>query len=287
MTITPAGSAQALAAALRHDDPSALGALLDDLPADSPPLVPMAVLAKAHRSLDLLLSRGFSANETRVDRLAGLHLVNDAKMVRTLVAAGGDVNLASPSGTPLHLAAANASPPVIKALLDAGADPNATHERHPTIVTPLEVACELGRTMAVKALLARPPAHATCFFLTAGFVTRKGKKALAVLDLLLAAFGADIEPPAGYDFLLHIASKAGCLDGVERLLAHGATVDRPDREGRTAALLAIHTAFAGLFPRPEHVEVFRRLAAAGANLDQRFGNVTPRQLARQHGITLP
>ncbi|MDI1443360.1 ankyrin repeat domain-containing protein [Polyangium sp. 6x1] len=281
--IAPAGFAQALAAAFRQDDPSALGALLDDLPADSPPLVPMAVLAKAHRSLDLLLSRGFSANETRVDRLAGLHLVNDAKMVRTLVAAGGDVNLASAGGTPLHLAAANATPPVIKALLDAGADPSATRDDSVTCVTPLEVACELGRTAAVKALLARPPGHATCFFLTAAFVTRKGKKELAVLDLLLAAFGADMEPPAGYDFLLHIASKAGCLDGVERLIERGAAIDRPDREGRTAAFLAM----AGLFPRPEHVEVFRRLAAAGANLDQRSGNVTPRDLAQRHGVALP
>ncbi|MDC0749375.1 ankyrin repeat domain-containing protein [Polyangium mundeleinium] len=286
MTITPAGSAQALAAALRHDDPSALGALLDNLPADGPALVPMVVLAKAHRSLDLLLARGFSPNETRVDRLAGLHLVDDAKMVRTLVAAGGDVNLASPSGTPLHLAAANAGPPVLKALLDAGADPNATHEGPVTNFTPLEIACELGRTLAVKALLARPPAPATCFFLTAGFVTRKGKKPLAVLDLLLSAFGADLEPVVGYDFLLHIASKAGSLEGVELLIKHGAAVDRPDREGRTAAFLAIHAAFGGLAPRPEHVEVFRRLAAAGANLDQRCGQVTPRELARQHRVAL-
>ncbi|MDI1431751.1 ankyrin repeat domain-containing protein [Polyangium sorediatum] len=222
MTITPAGSAQALVAVLRHDDPSALAALLDNLPAKSPALVPMAALMKAHRSLDLLLSRGFSANETRVDGLAGLHLVRDAKMVRMLVAAGGDVNLASPGGTPLHLAAANAGPPVLKALLDAGADPNAICDRPPTRFTPLQIACELGRTQAVKALLARPPVHETCFFVTAEFVTRSEKKSLAVLDLLLAAFGADMQPPAGYDSLLHIASKARCADGVELLRRHGA-----------------------------------------------------------------
>lgn len=222
MTITPAGFTQAFATALRHDDTSALAALLAAAPGDSPPLVPMAVSAKAHRSLDLLLSLGLSANEARVDGLSGLHLVRDAKMVRTLVRAGGDVNLPSPSGTPLFLAAANAGPPVIKALLDAGADPNAVRESPPTRFTPLQSACELGRTQAVKALLARPPAHETCFFLTAEFVTRTGKKSLAVLDLLLAAFGADMEPPAGYDSLLHIASKAGCVDGVELLRRHGA-----------------------------------------------------------------
>ncbi|HVK63506.1 MAG TPA: ankyrin repeat domain-containing protein [Polyangium sp.] len=284
MTIPPAGLAQALAATFRHDDPSALGALLDNLPADRPALVPMAASVKAHRSLDLLLARGFSANETRVDGLAGLHLVRDAKMVRTLVRAGGDVNLASPSGTPLHLAAANAGPPVLKALLDAGADPNAVRESLPRRITPLQIACELGRTLAVKALLARPPAHETCFFLTAEFVTWRGKKSLAVLDLLLSAFGADLEPAVGYDFLLHIASKAGSVEGVELLIKHGALVDRPDREGRTAAFLAIHAAFGGLFPRPEHVEVFRRLAAAGANLDQRCGHATPRELARHHRV---
>lgn len=44
------------------------------------------------------------------------------------VQAGAKVNITAGGATPLHIAADNGSPEIIKALLQAGADPNASDE---------------------------------------------------------------------------------------------------------------------------------------------------------------
>ncbi len=275
-----------LDAALRADDPPALRALLDagPLPVLSSPLVAQATSMKASRCVVLLLELGHPAAATRVDGLCALHLVRDPKTARLLLTAGVPVDAPSPSGTPLHMAAANEGAPVIKVLLDAGADPDALQSDNRT---PLAVACSLGRTAAVKALLARPPATATCFNLLAEYAQRGlQKKDIAVLSALLEHLPADLEPNPGFDNALHIAAGAGSPEAVERLLAAGAAVDRPDREGRSPAFLALRSTYLGGTRGPRYIAAFRLLVAAGADLDRPCGDTTPRALAAKYGVEL-
>ncbi len=269
-----------LDAALRADDPAALRALLaaGPLPVLSSPIVVQATRMKASRCVALLLELGHPAAATRADGLCALHLVRDPKTARLLLAAGVPVDAPSPAGTPLHLAAANEGAPVIKALLDAGADPDAhssTDHR-----TPLALACALGRTVAVKALLARPPARATCFDLLAEYAQRGlQKRDIAVLSALLERLPADLEPSPGFDHALHIAAGAGSPEAVERLLAAGAAVDRPDRQGRSPAAIAVRSVHVGGARGPRYIAVLRLLVAAGADLDRPCGETTIRALA--------
>jgi ankyrin repeat protein len=74
--------------------------------------------------------------------------------VRVLLAAGADANAGTSSGaTPLHLAAAGGNPDAISALLDHGANANASEsEWHQT---PLVFAAEYDRPEAIRVLLKR------------------------------------------------------------------------------------------------------------------------------------
>ncbi|MCK6525072.1 ankyrin repeat domain-containing protein [Myxococcota bacterium] len=197
----------ALSGALRADDPAALNALLADpgLAALTP--VASAASAGALRCLDLLLASGFDVNALRVDGVGALHLTTDAKVARRLLDAGASVNLDGMGRTPLHLAAANAGAPVIKALLAAGADPDA---KDPQGSTPLGVACKLRRTAAVEALLTKPPRAETTALLLAEFSQRGlQKKDLAVLTSLLKVVPADHGPVPGFAHPLQLAARAG------------------------------------------------------------------------------
>ena len=138
------------------------------------------------------MGAGFDVNARRVDELTALHLSTDLKVTRRLLAAGASVSAVAYGETPLHLAAANAGPPVIKALLAAGADPNALN-RHGT--TPLGAACALQRVAAVEALLTQAPAPETTARLLAELSQRgQQKKDLAVLKALLKVLPADHGP---------------------------------------------------------------------------------------------
>ncbi|MCK6517813.1 ankyrin repeat domain-containing protein [Myxococcota bacterium] len=274
----------ALSDALRADDPAALAPLLTDpgLAALAP--VAQAASAGALMCLERLLGAGFDVNARRLDELTALHLSTDLKVTRRLLAAGASVSAVAYGETPLHLAAANAGPPVIKALLAAGADANALN-RHET--TPLGAACALQRVAAVEALLTQAPAPETTARILAELSQRgQQKKDLAVLKAFLKVLPADHGPVPGFGFPLHLAAKAGAVEAVDALVAAGAVVDRPDPQGRTALWLAVNAAMTGFDKRPRHQAVVLALLAAGADPNHPSGGQSPRALAAARGRTI-
>jgi ankyrin repeat protein len=243
-----------------------------------------AASAGALKCLDALLGAGFDVNAPRVDGLTALHLTTDLKLTRRLLAAGASLTAVANGETPLHLAAANAGPPVIKALLAAGADPNAVNSLQDT---PLGVACRLQRVAAVEALLSRPPADEATARLLAEFAQRgQQKRDLAVLNALLKGLPADHGPVPGFAHPLQLAAKAGAVEAVIALIAAGAVVDRPDPQGRTALWLAVNAATTGFDRRPRHHAVVQALLAAGADASHPSGGQSPRALAASRGLTI-
>lgn len=274
----------ALSGALRADDPAVLAPLLADpgLAALAP--VAQAASAGALRCLDALLAAGFDVNAQRVDEATALHLARDLKVTRRLLDAGASITAVAQGDTPLHTAAASAGPPVIKALLAAGAAPDALNRNQDT---PLGVACALRRVAAVEALLTQPPAVETCARLMAEYAQRGlVKKDQAVLGALLKALPAELGPVPGLGLPLHLAARAGAVESVAALIAAGAAIDRPDPQGRTALWLAVDAATTGLDPRPRHHAVVRALLAAGADPAHPSGGLRPRELAASRGLTL-
>ena len=274
----------ALSGALRADDPAALAPLLADpgLAALTP--VAQAASVGALKCLDALLAMGFGVNATRVDEVTALHLSTDLKVTRRLIAAGASLTAVAHGETPLHFAAANAGPPVIKALLAAGADPNAVNSRNNT---PLGTACALRRVAAVEALLTKPPASETTARLLAEFAQRgQQKKDLAVLSALLKVLPADLCSAPDLGTPLHLAAKAGAVEAVAALILAGVVVDRADPQGRTALWLAVSAATTGLNKRPRHHAVVQALIAAGADPAHPSGGQSPRTLATARGLTI-
>lgn len=178
--------------------------------------------------------------------------------------------------SPLHLAATSAKPAAIAALLASGADPDARDERGRT---PIELAANLYRTAAVRALLARPPADPVSWLLLATFAQRSSKKDQAMLATLLTVLPPDAPPAPGYGYALHVAAHDGFAQSVRALIAAGAEIDRLDHRGRTAAFLAISAVANALLPRPQHLAAFDALVEAGANLDIAIENTTARAIA--------
>ncbi len=277
-------SRAALNAALKADDPTTLFALIAAGGLEREALVAEAALARAPACLDALLAAGHPVDAVRLDGLGALHLSKDAKITRRLLAAGASVNLNRGRGTPLHLAAANAGPPVIKALLDGGANPDALDRDQDTA---LAVACRSHRTGAVEALLARPPRPEVCTAILGNFAQRGlQRKDGDVLRVLLAHLPADLDPLPGVGHALHLAARSGSVEAVSALLAAGAQVDRPDPQDRTPLWLALDAAGVGFLQKPRNVAAAKVLLAAGADLDRRCGDSTPRERAAANGVAL-
>ena len=121
--------------------------------ADSP-------VADAARSRDIeavrsLLDEGAAVNAAQGDGMTGLHWAarnGDVEMARLLIEGEADLDVVTRIGdhTPLHVASAAGSAPVVSALVEAGADANATTT---TGATPLHFAAASGSGEAVAALL--------------------------------------------------------------------------------------------------------------------------------------
>lgn len=141
------------------------------------------------------LERSFESPLIQHDRLKE----NQPEIVKRLVRAGADVNLADDQGdTPLHLAVReHASQEALLTLLDAGADVHARNHRN---FTPLEQIAEMG-----------------------GWDVRHDNVRVLVEE------GAKIEP----DFVAFLA-REGHAQTVQLLLDHGYDPNTQDGNGRTA-----------------------------------------------------
>lgn len=117
---------------------------------------------------------------------------------------------------PIHLAAANNHVGVVEALLNKGADVNATTEKG---ITPMGIAAKQGAVDMVKCLLKH---HVDIVESKALFHAAFCRETTEVMDILLKA-GADINAPDAQGITpLFAAVYAVSLPNVQFLLAHGA-----------------------------------------------------------------
>jgi ankyrin repeat protein len=159
--------------------------------------------------------------------------------------------------TALHVAAQHGHLEVVEALVEKGANVDATT---PSGNTPLMLAAVNGHVEVAKWLLA---AHASVHAANSNGYTALyaavDRDSVAMMELLLDA-GADKNAVSRLGVTpLHLASQNGRLQAVSVLVARGVAVDLPDSNyGRTALQYA---AQAG------HVEVVQQLVQGGAAVD--------------------
>ena len=106
-------------------------------------------------AVEALLERGADVQTARPDGMTALHwaaMRSDLEMAEMLLYAGANLEATTRIGQhrPLHVAGRSGQAPVVRALLEAGADPHA-----PTAsgATPLHLAAQAGNGPAVAALL--------------------------------------------------------------------------------------------------------------------------------------
>jgi len=162
---------------------------------------------------------------TESAELKGLRLLKairegDLPRCRALIAAGADPNAShADEWLPLHVAALEETPEITRLLLDAGADIAARCGKGRW--TALHIAVSYGHEQTARLLLER---------------------------------GADIEAKAGKDFRpLHVAAYCGRANTVGLLLDHGADANAVAEDGRNAAAWA---------ERQGHEETVQEIAKA-------------------------
>ena len=167
-----------------------------------------------------------------VDQASPLHLAaafgHDPQLIRALIRAGANPNARNAAqDTPLHWAAAfSNSTEVITALLEGGADKNGVGS---VFWTPLGAACANSRTPDIALTLIASGASVNsnnAAPYAAEIVITQNRPAAAILIPALKRAGADLElPDADGNHLLHRAVMTGHLPAIEVLLANGVNVN--------------------------------------------------------------
>lgn len=189
---------------------------------------------------------------TEISRFTGLLKAaaeGDAIKVKSLIGEGAAVDVRDGHGrTPLHIAAFGAQHDVMRALVAAGADPNALENDRYDIVTIAAVANDV-----------------------------------ATLKLALELGGSPKNVTSRYDgTALIAAAHLGHAEVVRLLIQAGAPLDHVNNLHWTAVIESIVLGDGG----PRHVATLRALVDAGADLTivDRNGR-TPLELARQYGYS--
>jgi ankyrin repeat protein len=281
-------SALAMVEALRNDDlrsfmkmaeadPTLLNARG---PEGSTPLM-YAVLYSDTSTLARLLKLGADPNKRNdANATALMWAARDLKKTRLLVGHGADVNARSDDHrTPLMIAARRpGAAPIVKFLLDKGANPN-PNSKPVGESSPLLEALTAGDETTVKLLVQRgADAGATAELGLTMAVTTKCEKGLE----LLAERITNSEP---YTIALQTTAVFGDRKAVRLMLDHGADVKAFDPFGKTALMYA---AISDVLP----VEVVKLLIERGADVNAKSkhtkggdAGLTVLDIAKQNGNT--
>lgn len=186
-----------------------------------------ATESKSWATVAELVGQGVSVEQAQPDGMTAIHWAvyhNDQKTVRSLIEAKCDVNVTTRyQVTPLSIACQLGRPDSAEHLLAAGADANTVLRGGETL---LMTACRTGKVGVVRSLLK----HKAQINVT----ERRGQTALMwaaaeghsdVLDLLIKS-GADVSKSTSKGFsAIMFAARRGHIDAVKRLLAAGIDVN--------------------------------------------------------------
>lgn len=203
--------------------------------------------------MELLVGLG-----ARADTIFDAVNAGDFGRVITHLNRGADVNQADLFGTPLHRAASTGQVAIMVALIDAGADLEATGE--PEKAHPLHAAALSDRPDAVALLIergasvdapdaaGRTPLMVACSF----------GRVRAAAALLANGANPRAINKAWMDSPIHYAAYAGSVELLKLLVAYGADINT--KNGNNGATPAHYAAKAG------HPDAVAYLASAGADL---------------------
>lgn len=245
----------------------------------------------------LLLSMASVSTAISEDRLVEAVLQNDIDRVTALLKSGADANMHSADGQGvLYLAAEQGRVEIAKALLDHGADVNATSPTSiespylrlpvpgsgfPAVLpndrksiqqmasdTPLVIAAWRGHPGVVGLLIARGAKMGFRSAFGWSPLLAAAKNGHRDVALVLLEQGADIEAPNSVgEPPLHVAINFNHPDLAQILMDKGANVNSRSRAGGTPLVAALGGVLNG---RQELLDVVNRLLAAGADV-----NATP------------
>jgi ankyrin repeat protein len=205
-------------------------------------------------SVTYLLEKGADKNKATTAGVTPIFIasqIGHLEIVKALVAAGADVNIARKGSgiTPLYSASEKGHLEIVKTLLEAGADVNKATTVSGTTVsgtTPLFIASFKGHLEIVKALVA------------------------AGADMNIAITDAGVTP-------LYVATEKGHLETVKTLLEAGADVNKARTDtGVTPLYIA---------SEKRHLEIVKTLLEAGADANMALTSIgnTPLYVASEKG----
>jgi len=240
-----------------------------------------AVLYADAATLERLIQQGADPNKRNdAGATALMWAALDLEKTRVLVAHGADVNAKSDDArTPLMIAAGRpGGAPIVKLLLDHGANPNPTSNPGAES-SPLLEASLAGDADSMQALLE----HGANFKDIAGFALANaaGADCMKCIDLLVARNLDAMQ----YTIALGQVVVLDNPNLVRLMLQHGADVNAPDPTGRTALMYA---AVSDLLPVEQIKMLIEKKADVNAKSQHpRSGDtgLTPLDLAKLHGDT--
>lgn len=199
--------------------------------ADGTTALMFAVLTADSAAVRNLLERGADVNAANRDGYTALHFaVFDEEKTALLLAKGANAKAATTNGvTPLLVAAGRpGGAPIVKQLLEAGAEPNASNRGG---LTPLDRAAQAGDLASLQALFAKgaklAPASTALY--------RAAKVSCLPCAELLLEKGAAVDGIGDRgETALHNAAIRHYVPLMQLLLSKGAAVDRKDNRGYTA-----------------------------------------------------
>ncbi len=238
---------------LMHDEPSHIN---KKGPAGSTPLMYAALYGDLD-SVRQLLKMGADPNiQNEAGATALMWATDNLEMVSLLVEHGADVNAkSSDSRTPLLIASGRyGAAPVVKLLLDHGANPSVHSPALFDVTTPLSEAAYVGDETVLRMLVAR-----------GADVKGAGENPLGMaimarcsgcIDLLMSSADKD-----GLSMqALFNSPPLGSTHAIETLLDHGADVNAKDPDGNTLLMLVSACDEAT-------VDTVKRLIAGGADVN--------------------